>query len=93
MKYMQNEQPRNNTYRLILKDWKGNVILEQEANLEDFAGLLNDKEILNATDDTVLEYYLIKHPELTIKKDGRVYWHKNYSAGKGLVPTFFFVEE
>ena len=90
---MQNEQHRNNTYLLILKDQKGNVILEQEADLDDFAILLNNKEILNAADDTDMEYYLIKHPELTIKKDGRVYWHKNYSAGKGIVPTFYFVEE
>lgn len=93
MKYMQNEQHMNTTYRLILKDQKGNIILDQEASLDDFAGLFNDKEILNAADDTEFEYYLIKHPELTIKKDGRVYWHKNYSAGKGLVPTFIFIEE
>ena len=90
---MKEIQYTNGIYRLILKDQKGDVILEQEANVDDFADLINDKEVLNASDDTELEYYFIKHPDLTIKKDGRVYSHKNYSAGKGQVPTFLFVEE
>ena len=80
-------------YRIILKDKVGNVVFEQRATLEDFATMFNDKEILNASDDAELEYYLIRHPELRFRKDDKFYWHQNYYAGKGMLSTFFFIEE
>ena len=90
---MQHSQHEHKAYRLVLQDKAGNVISEQESTLEDFANLLNDKEILSASDDAELEYYLIKHPELRIRKEGKLYWHQNYSAGKGMPSTFLFIEE
>lgn len=90
---MQNKQNRNDSFQLILKDMSGNIISEQKAYLDDFVSLLNSKEILNVCDDTELEYFFIKHPEIKLVKDGKKYWHQSYFAGKGLVPTFVFVEE
>ena len=93
MRHMQNRHNNHVFFRLILKDLAGNVVYKQDANLEEFAQLLNDKNVLNLSDDTELEYYIIKHPELRIKKHRKDYWHHEFFSGKGITPLFIFVEE
>ena len=80
-------------YHLIIIDKSDTIIMEREADLEDFSVLLDDAGVLDAKNDAELEFYLINHPELRIVECGKKYYHQQYLAGKGMTTKFVFFEE
>ena len=77
--------------KLMLENQSGSVILEKEISLKEFAGLLNDEQIMNCENEAVLEFYLVtNHMRVTI--DGEQYKHKGTTWSAYHLPVFTFVK-
>ena len=77
--------------KIVLENQSGSVILEKKISLKEFAGLLNDEQIMNCENEAILEFYLVaNHMRVTI--DGEQYKHKGTTWSAYHLPVFTFVK-
>lgn len=69
------------------------MLSENAIDANDLAVMIGADELNNCKDEADVEFYLIHHLDQRIEVDGKRFWHQNFNTGRGITPTFTFVEE